>query len=211
MQVMYGVPLNHCNMSLESVTVKFMNGDLLHIEYDTTLYINELKMMIHEYHPQLSIYSQKLIRLSDEMVDPFIIQDRDVFAILIDDPIQISFLNDEYGGIEFENENNAYAADRIDIYTIYVNNKHCMDFIYNETKKLYAHSRTCILQSVDWEHKFEYKVSDNAQWYPSLLECIESQPNGHTFTDEIETRFNMNRVMNELLDYVKLVENIEFL
>lgn len=199
-------------MSFNSVIVKFMNGDLLHIEYDTTLYINELKMKIQEYNPQLSIYSQKLIRLSDEIIDTFNIRNGDVFAILMDDPIIISFFNEEFGGIEFENKNNAYAADRIDIYTIYINNKHCMDFIYNETKKLYAHSRTCILhQSMDWAHKFGYKIKDNTQWYPSLLECIESQPNGHTFTDDIETRFNMHRVTNELLDYVELVENIGFL
>jgi hypothetical protein len=189
-----------------------MNGDLLVIEYDTILYINELKMKIEECYPQLSIYSQKLIRLSDEMVNPCEIHNGDVFAILIDDPIRISFFHEALIDIEFENKNNSYVGDLIDVYTIYINNKYCMDFLYNVTKKLYAHERACILhQSIDCAHKFRYKITDTTQWYSSLLECIESQPNGNAFTDEIETRFHMHRVMNELLDYVELIENIEFL
>lgn len=190
-------------MALKSVTVKFMNGDLLVIEYDTHLYINELKMKIEEHNPQLSIYSQKLIRLSDELVNPCEIHHGDVFAILIDDPIRISFFHEAFGGVEFEHTTHAYAADQIDIYTIYINNKHCMDFLHNVTKKLYAHSRTCILdQSVQEMCEFTYTITDNTLWYPSLLECIESQPKGHTFTDEVEIRFNMYRAMNELLDYI---------
>lgn len=198
-------------MILDSVTIKFMNGDLLVIEYDTNIYINELKTKIEEHNPQLSVYSQKLIRLSDEIIDPHEIKNGDVFAIFVHDFIQISFFHEVLGTIKFENTNHVYAADYCDIYTIYINNKHCMDFLYNVTKEIYAHSRTCILeQSIHDMDDFGYIITDNTLWYPSLLECIESQPNQFPKADniknELETRFKMYPVMNELLDYVELIE-----
>lgn len=190
-------------MPSDSVTIKFMNGDLLTVEYDTIIYINELKTKIEDFNPQLSNYCQTLIRVSDEIVDPNDIHDGDIFAILIDEQIRISFFNDMSGYIYFENKNHI-CSDNIEIYTLYINDTHCMEFLHNVTNNQYTHSITCILQSTYPE--YSYTITDNTIWYSSLIECVHSQPNGfpksRTIADQLDVRFNMYHVMNELIDYM---------
>jgi len=182
-----------------------MNGDVLLITYDYTKGIYELHSQIEKYDEECSIDFQKLIRISDEKVNPSNICNGDTFNLFMDNTLNISFTHDQYYYISCNySKNNIH---KYEIHTLFVNNKFNIEFVYDPIMSLFADTNTCGWDE-DYDDKEVFIITQNTVWHPSLIMCVRSNknkfPKSHPIIDELDVRFKMHRVITEFNDSCKV-------
>jgi hypothetical protein len=196
-----------------TVSVKFLNGDILNIECTPSITISKLKYIIQKYDESIPVCCQKLIRVDDEKEDPLKVNDNDMFLLVIDDKIKMKFYDDMCTRIYHTHSSSArrgnYNPERrthkYEAHVLTLNNSYCIKFLYDVTANQYADIDATCLTSYHPDTSEIYHYTENTSWYPSLLKCIQSRTycitKSHPILNELDTTFKMSRVLNELKKY----------
>lgn len=170
-----------------TVTVKQLNGDILHLETDPLHGCKGIKQLIHNIHSDMLVPLQQLIRIDDEKVDPEEIRDQDVFLLIVRMPT-ITFFEDDHVDINghFMSHNSPF-----ELHTIFFDGAHFFEFIYHKIKHLYLDVKNA--NYTDHNGYDQYYIPKNREWFVSLKECIAASKKmsmTSPLLEEVETRFH---------------------